>query len=280
MFVNLSGLCATTKLLQCRSMGIYMCDVTRKFHKSPEEVPDLDKEDFLARKQVVKQVQKWVNDHQESDSEVNEWIPILYGYERDWGHLVFTDPTLTRFLLVMCFGERNCRCGNHYHHDYDSLTQYQANRLMSLLTYLNHDSNKPNWVHATYTTTPSRGLPAEFLDNLQAPESQRTPPIFHITPDNFVPSLLAGELEKIDNLLAQSEHITPPAAELRDKVLGSKKDRPEPEAWMASILNAFERHRCKLVSSIQAYDDGDHSQKAAWPSHKPICKQAKTNATK
>lgn len=72
MMINLSGLCATTKLIQCRSFGLSMCSVARKFDKDPEDVPDLAKEDFLERKKVVDQVTEWSK---------GKWVPILYGYE-------------------------------------------------------------------------------------------------------------------------------------------------------------------------------------------------------
>ncbi|KAI0056535.1 hypothetical protein BV25DRAFT_1832063 [Artomyces pyxidatus] len=40
----------------------------------------------------------------------------------------------------MCNGTPECRtnCGTALHDDYDSLTEYQADRFMSLLTYLFH----------------------------------------------------------------------------------------------------------------------------------------------
>jgi hypothetical protein len=77
MFLNLSGLCATTKLIQCTSFGIYQCDVTRKFDKDPSEAPDLAREDFLARKEIIKHVKQWC----EKQKGRTEWVPILYAYE-------------------------------------------------------------------------------------------------------------------------------------------------------------------------------------------------------
>ncbi|TFY82792.1 hypothetical protein EWM64_g1223 [Hericium alpestre] len=58
-------------------------------------------------------------------------------------------------------------------------------------------------VRATYTTTTSKELPAGFMSFTDAPiESTQQTPIFHVTPATFTPSLLEGELEKIDNILA------------------------------------------------------------------------------
>ena len=84
MFINLSGLCATTKLLQCRGMGVYQCDVSRKFQRGPEGAPDLPEEDYFARKEVVDQVQEWVNENERKNGRgdpTKEWVPILYHFE-------------------------------------------------------------------------------------------------------------------------------------------------------------------------------------------------------
>jgi len=79
MFVNLSGLCATTKLLQCRGFGITTVDVTRKFQQSPGKATDLHEDDFNARKDVIEQVQSWMKKNNGPDS--IKWAPILYAYE-------------------------------------------------------------------------------------------------------------------------------------------------------------------------------------------------------
>lgn len=83
MCLNLSGTCATTKLIQCAMYGILQCDVTRKFYKHPSEASDLAPEDLEARRNVAEYVQAW-RDKQEGvgqqDSK-SEWTPILYAYE-------------------------------------------------------------------------------------------------------------------------------------------------------------------------------------------------------
>lgn len=48
-----------------------MNDVSRKFYKDPEEVPDLSRDDFVSRQIVLKQT--------EGIREM--WTPILYMYE-------------------------------------------------------------------------------------------------------------------------------------------------------------------------------------------------------
>ncbi|TFK52252.1 hypothetical protein OE88DRAFT_1657406 [Heliocybe sulcata] len=300
MMVNRSGTCATTKLMQCTSFGVYMLDVSPKFDQDPEGLPDLTKEDFLARKQVVEEVAQWVETHKNKEPQAvvkNEWVPILYQYEivkgsakrnRDWGHLIFTDLTLTRYLLVMCFGDRACDCGNAFHHDYDAIVKWQADRFMSLLKYIHHadESPKPLWVRATYTTSSNRWLDPDFLNSLDIPKAatKTTPPIFHVTSDNFVPSLLSSEIEKIDNLRSQSSKPRPPSS-VMNAVLGSKQDRPdaknytvmnEKNARQCSYCEKLGEHdmpmcgRCKLVRYCSA-----ECQRKAWPAHKVFCKKAK-----
>ena len=71
MMLNISGTCATTRLVQCRSLGVYENDISRKFDRDPEDVRDLSRDDFIARKIVLDQTtdtRKW-------------WAPILYKYE-------------------------------------------------------------------------------------------------------------------------------------------------------------------------------------------------------
>uniref|UniRef100_A0A0W0F0W3 Uncharacterized protein n=1 Tax=Moniliophthora roreri TaxID=221103 RepID=A0A0W0F0W3_MONRR len=179
MMMNRSETCATRRLCQCTGFGISMNDVTQKFNRNPEYATDLSRMDFFARKAVIEQVEKW-RDENENKPELiheNKWTPILYiceivksspKHDRDWGHLVFTDATLSRFLIIMIFPS-TCDCGNLSHHDYDAgegrvttrrklmpntakqvwnlrsvprspyynaLTRYHADRFMSLVTYL------------------------------------------------------------------------------------------------------------------------------------------------
>ncbi|KAJ7119004.1 hypothetical protein C8R44DRAFT_841344 [Mycena epipterygia] len=281
MMVNTSGTCATTRLKQCRDFGVYMNDVTNKFDRDPEFATDLSAEDFSARKNVIEQVADW------SEGKKQEWAPILYLYEivkasakreRDWGHLIFTDMTTTRFLLVMVFPEE-CNCGNFSHHDYDALTKYQADRFMSLLTYLHHTEGKPNWVRATYVTR-SNGYALDplFLQSFDAPPNN-SGKISHVTADTFVPSLLSNELDSIDTLLKQGRTRVPKA--MRYKVLGSKDTRPDVSpvwksknsrqcAQCATISNAdlLLCSRCRLIHYC-----GRECQRLAWPMHKLICKK-------
>ncbi|KZT27380.1 hypothetical protein NEOLEDRAFT_1130917 [Neolentinus lepideus HHB14362 ss-1] len=301
MMINRSGTCATTKLTQCTGFGVYQLDISAKFDQDPEGVPDLTKEDFLARKQVVDEVAAWVDAHQNKEPQViykNEWVPILYQYEvvkgsakrnRDWGHLIFTDLTLKRYLLVMCFGEPTCGCGNPFHHDYDAIVKWHADRFMSLLKYIHHEDPKPLWVRATYTTTPKRSLDPDFLNSLEGPKdgTKTSPPIFHITAENFVPSLLSSEIEKIDNLRSQSSKKRPPSSVMA-AVLGKKEDRPAMKAFTAA--NEKNPRQCAYCEKVGTHDMprcgrcklvrycSPECQKQAWPNHKVFCKKAKTES--
>ncbi|KAI0081597.1 hypothetical protein K474DRAFT_1251098 [Panus rudis PR-1116 ss-1] len=289
MFVNLSGTCATTKLLQCRELGVYECEVSRKFEQDPHQVRDLDCLDFLARKKVVDQVAKWVGNTRDP---LKQWLPILYDWEvvkgsakrvRDRGHLIFTDMTTTRFLLVMCFGQSRSTCGSNisFEEDYATMTKANADRFMSLLKYLYHDEGKPNFVRATYTTL-DKGLHPDFLGtNFDAPIKPGAP-IFHVTAENFVPSLLPGEIERIDSMMSRGSNKAPPPA-VKQQVMGKKEDRPAVNNYMW----ANDKHpvacggcaeiggkgmptcsRCKLVRYCNK-----ECQLKAWPVHKLVCKK-------
>ena len=61
--------------------------------------------------------------------------------------MLFVDPTLSHFLLAMVF-PHPYTWANMSHRDSDTLTRYQADRLMSLLVYLHEEwgaVTKPGW---------------------------------------------------------------------------------------------------------------------------------------
>lgn len=291
-FINASESCVTTKLKTCLNFGISECEVTHKFLSDPGRVPELSRQDFLARQKVVREVARW----SKSRKRFEEFPLILYDYEivkssakrmRDRGHLLFTDLTLTRFLLVMCFHESKCSCEaeSHFEEDYATITKECANKLMSLLKYIHYgkEDPKPNFVRATYTTWPN-GLHPDFLASFDAPNNDNVP-IFHITPDNFIPSLLPSEIERVDNLTARSSSKPRPPG-LKAQVMGSKEDRAEIVNYLyAKQKNMFACGHCgkagqdKLPTCSQCklvrYCDRD-CQKDAWPVHKKLCKPAFT----
>ncbi|THH29888.1 hypothetical protein EUX98_g4319 [Antrodiella citrinella] len=292
MFINLSGLCASTKLIQCREMGVYQCDVSRKFEQNPSDVVDLQRADFLARKKVVDAVEKWVESKEKGEKRVmEEWLPILYDYElvkgsakrlKDRGHLIFTDMTTTRFLSVMCFGDNTSSCEHNmsFEEDYASITKANAQRFFSLAKYLYHGKGEPKFVRATYTTL-QLGLHPEFLASVDKAPTSTDVPVFHISEDNFVPSLQVGEVERIDSLLASFKK-KPPPAEVKELVTGTKSARPAVDTWLlGNVKNPnvcahcgdqgqkamSTCARCKLVRYC-----GKDCQKAAWRIHKRVCK--------
>ena len=75
--INVSGICATTRLLQCRDFGVYQCDISRKFDRNPDELVDITKEDFYARKKIVKTVDRW----SKGRGKFEQYTPILWSYE-------------------------------------------------------------------------------------------------------------------------------------------------------------------------------------------------------
>ncbi|KAI0034879.1 hypothetical protein K488DRAFT_44623, partial [Vararia minispora EC-137] len=271
MMINRSETCAARKLTQCTDFGVSMNDVTGKFQQGPDNAPDLTRAEYFARKKVVEQVAQWCDDNADKPEVIykNEWAPILYRFEivkgaakkeRDWGHLIFSDMTISRFLLVMTFPDE-CNCGNYSHHDYDALTKYQADRFMSLLTYLHEEwdwGNKPSWVRATYVTPSQNHLVSKgFLDDLTVSAGEKrhpgNPPIFMITREKFTPTLLPSDLEKIDNTVARGSTRTTRSGDsdrVRIKVLGTKEDRPDvSEAWKEP--NARQCAYCEIGKEVK-----------------------------
>lgn len=89
--INISGLCATTRLLQCRDFGIFQCDISRKFDRNPRELVDIYPEDFYARKKIVQTIRAW----NEKRNEHEQFTPILWEYE-----VCFEDIIMIYHLLI------------------------------------------------------------------------------------------------------------------------------------------------------------------------------------
>ncbi|KAG9022282.1 hypothetical protein FS837_006485 [Tulasnella sp. UAMH 9824] len=208
-------------------LGTGMCDVTRKFlEKTPEDATDLPYDDFMARKQLIEHVLDYDETRTRGkaggDPAAWEWTPILYVYEiakgstkrqEDVGHVVFVDPTLTRFLMVNLYGPPTCQCGNPYHNDYSALVALHANRFMSLLKYVYYDPENPQakWIRATYTTNAQRLNPAFLVpantDNpppVSSNQSSDHPPIINVLSGDFIPSLNDHHFQRIDAILAET----------------------------------------------------------------------------
>ncbi len=88
-------------------------------------------------------------------------------------------------------------------------------------------------VRATYVTPKERfKVSKEFLEDIDAAAGDHRvpgkPPIFQVTADKFIPTLLESELEKIDNTVARGSTSKKRTGKgVRDQVLGTKEDRPE-----------------------------------------------------
>uniref|UniRef100_A0A8H8CDN7 Wax synthase domain-containing protein n=1 Tax=Psilocybe cubensis TaxID=181762 RepID=A0A8H8CDN7_PSICU len=147
-------------------------------------------------------------------------------------------------------------CGNLSHHDFEAMTKYQADRMMSLLTYLYH-SRKPAWVRATYVTPRNNfNLEPLFLnsDDPFSPARLRysirrgIPPIFHVTPDDFIPSLSLSDIEKIDALLRIKHSDKIPPEEVKQAVMGGKDVvKPLVESKMFKGKNPRKCSFCSVV---------------------------------
>ncbi|KAG9009291.1 hypothetical protein FRB90_008435 [Tulasnella sp. 427] len=319
MGVNLSGTCATTKLIQCTMLGTGMCDVTRKFlEKTPEDATDLPYEDFMARKKLIEHVidydEKRTTGKARGDREGWEWTPILYVYEiakgstkrqEDVGHVVFTDPTLTRFLMVNLYGPPSCQCGNPYHNDYRALATLHANQFMSLLKYVYHNKRKPQprWIRATYTTdtqplNPAFLIPAhtESPPAVSLKQSSNQPPIINVLSDSFIPSLNDHHFQRIDAILARDSSWGIPPASVRDSVTEKaeakalKLDKKNSAYQGGKALVTRECANCHQVEKVgksmmtcsrckTVFYCNQKCQKEHWRTHKVFCKEPPKTAT-
>lgn len=64
-------------------MGVNEVEVSGKFDQDPEDVSDLSPEDFIARKNVLRQVEAWCDHMHDKPQTIyrNRWNLILYQYE-------------------------------------------------------------------------------------------------------------------------------------------------------------------------------------------------------
>ncbi|TFL01396.1 hypothetical protein BDV98DRAFT_568034 [Pterulicium gracile] len=71
MMVNQSETWATTRLIQCASLGIKLNDITHKFYIDPERDFDLDREHFTARQSVIDNASVWARQGRREDVSVH-----------------------------------------------------------------------------------------------------------------------------------------------------------------------------------------------------------------
>ena len=111
-------------------------------------------------------------------------------------------------------------------------------------------------VRATYVTPRNNyKLDPEFLNSTTAPTpaemrdclAQGRAPLFHVAADDFVPSLLSSDVEKIDNLRATKRNARPVPEDVRAKVIGSKTAKPQVDSKLFKQKNARECAFCREV---------------------------------
>jgi hypothetical protein len=125
----------------------------------------------------------------------------------------------------------SCRCSNIFTTKRPNPPGTPAIRWLHLL----HKKLFPR-IRATYTTRSHQyKLDPVFLNSHDPPadvkrENAQFPPILFVTPENFTPSLLPSDLEKIDNLLARGGGSPSIPTSLRKEVTGSKETRPHVSA--------------------------------------------------
>lgn len=68
MIVSRSEVYAAIRLLQYRYMGISMDDIFGKLDGSPQLVPDLSREEFMARKKIIVDINRQSENSQEKKS--------------------------------------------------------------------------------------------------------------------------------------------------------------------------------------------------------------------
>ena len=66
-----------TRVVQCRNLGLFQCDISAKFQKDPASVPDICLEEFTDKKRIIEKI----DEHNETLSSYKRWTPILYVYE-------------------------------------------------------------------------------------------------------------------------------------------------------------------------------------------------------
>ncbi|KAF5323644.1 hypothetical protein D9758_017074 [Tetrapyrgos nigripes] len=118
----------------------------------------------------------------------------------------------------------------------------------------------------------------------------KLPPIFHVTADNFIPTLLDSELEKIDNVVAQGMRKKCAEPSTRDRVLivNPKEGKPNVNSTVWKNKNPRQCSFCEKVSKNKdlqkcsrcklMFYRGKECQRMAWPSHKFFCKSVTQTA--
>jgi hypothetical protein len=91
-----------------------------------------------------------------------------------------------------------------------------------------------------------------FLDSIDPSSPGKksdSPPIYHISSTDFIPTLLPSDLEKINNFFASAGETQPPTS-ARQRVLGSKEDRPD----VSGMWNKKNPRQCSWCETVKKSD--------------------------
>ncbi|GAA5982853.1 hypothetical protein JCM5350_003009 [Sporobolomyces pararoseus] len=225
---NLSETIGIKRILQIPLLGIVQNDVSSKLYKPDWNTVDLHPDDKAQRRIVYELLKK----HCEADPVLKsmDWTPVLFKYEiyhgsarfaLDWGQMVFVDNTATRWILVNCYGDRECTCCNAPHDkDYEEVLRAQTLRFLNALSYL-PSLPKVQWVRSTFTTNQHPQLHPllfDFSKTTSISVSNGVPPLLHFTPSTLEPAFTAVDLLRIDCFL-KAFNRQPPDELVKQKVL-------------------------------------------------------------
>eukprot|EP00961_Rhodomonas_salina_P104048 1400450-Rhodomonas_salina.1 len=216
-FVNRSGICATTRMLQLRASGVSSCSVRSKVQELAVEDPD----PYAIYRGVVAQV--------DGAARERAWEPVLWAWEvvkgggktqEDLGGLVFADMTTTRLLVVEVF---RCDCLH-----VEAKSKPKANALFNLLKYLGY---QPKLVLYSGVSARFHTLHPDLLALLAKPSldpgsldlTSGCELWNAITEANFAPALSASVLSKIDMVVGADQIMSAHVEELRREARTSKE---------------------------------------------------------
>ncbi|GAA5826831.1 hypothetical protein JCM5353_005411 [Sporobolomyces roseus] len=118
-------------------------NVRRVLELPLDQMPELNPTVKVARLEVVKDVERMLSTTPSLG--MIEFTPIMYGWElyvgagicaRDWGGLVFTDESQTKYLLVHVHKQASDLAFSKYEENVQLVVKQQTLRFLALLEYL------------------------------------------------------------------------------------------------------------------------------------------------